>query len=52
VLAGIGVVLPAWGGAVRISLSTVIVAINAQTLRDLDLRAEGETQTTLRPAGM
>jgi Cu2+-exporting ATPase len=38
VLAPIGIVLPAWAGAVLMSLSTVIVAINAQTLRRLDLR--------------
>jgi P-type Cu2+ transporter len=37
VLAGIGLVLPAWVGAVLMSLSTVIVALNAQTLRRLDL---------------
>ena len=37
VLAGVGVVLPAWIGAVLMSLSTVIVAINAQTLRSLEL---------------
>ncbi|MCL4302110.1 MAG: copper-translocating P-type ATPase [Anaerolineae bacterium] len=38
VLAGLGFVLPAWVGAVLMSLSTIIVAINAQTLRRLDLR--------------
>jgi Cu2+-exporting ATPase len=37
VLAGIGFVLPAWVGAVLMSLSTIIVAINAQLLRRLDL---------------
>jgi Cu2+-exporting ATPase len=36
-LAGIGIVLPAWAGAVLMSLSTIIVAINAQTLRGLQL---------------
>jgi Cu2+-exporting ATPase len=35
VLAGIGFVLPAAGGAALMSLSTIIVAINAQTLRGL-----------------
>jgi Cu2+-exporting ATPase len=40
VLAGIGLVLPAWVGAVLMSLSTIIVAINAQTLRRQELRAE------------
>jgi cation transport ATPase len=32
-LAGIGIVVPVWAGAVLMSLSTIIVAINAQTLR-------------------
>jgi Cu2+-exporting ATPase len=32
-------VLPAWVGAVLMSLSTIIVALNAQLLRRLDLRA-------------
>ena len=38
VLAPVGLVLPAWVGAVLMSLSTVIVALNAQTLRRLQLR--------------
>jgi Cu2+-exporting ATPase len=50
VLAGIGVVLPAWVGAVLMSLSTIIVAINAQTLRGLDLHPEELSQAALRPA--
>jgi Cu2+-exporting ATPase len=50
VLAGLGIVLPAWVGAVLMSLSTIIVAINAQTLRRLDLRAEEPAQATLQPA--
>lgn len=33
VLAGIGVVLPVWVGAILMSLSTIMVALNAQTLR-------------------
>jgi Cu2+-exporting ATPase len=37
VLAGVGFILPAWGGAVLMSLSTIIVALNAQTLRRLRL---------------
>ncbi len=37
-LAPLGVVLPAWMGAVLMSLSTIIVAVNAQTLRGLRLR--------------
>jgi P-type Cu2+ transporter len=38
VLAPIGFVLPMSVGAVLMSLSTVVVALNAQTLRRLDLR--------------
>jgi Cu2+-exporting ATPase len=38
VLAGLGLVLPAWVAALLMSLSTIVVAINAQTLRTLDLR--------------
>jgi P-type Cu2+ transporter len=37
VLAGVGFVLPVWVGATLMSLSTIIVAINAQTLRGLKL---------------
>ena len=37
VFAGMGLVLPAWVGAVLMSLSTVIVAANSQTLRRLTL---------------
>ena len=37
VLAPLGFVLPAYVGALLMSLSTVIVAVNAQTLRRLDL---------------
>ncbi|WP_221583660.1 heavy metal translocating P-type ATPase [Microbacterium sp. G2-8] len=40
VLAPIGFVLPMSVGAVLMSLSTVVVALNAQTLRRLDLRPE------------
>ena len=39
VLATIGFVLPAWVGAVLMSLSTIIVAINAQLLRGLKLQS-------------
>jgi Cu2+-exporting ATPase len=39
VLAPIGLVLPAWVGALLMSLSTIIVAINAQALRRLDLHS-------------
>ena len=34
-----GLVLPAWAGAALMSASTIIVALNAQTLRGLRLRA-------------
>jgi P-type Cu2+ transporter len=37
VLAGVGFVLPVWVGAVLMSASTIIVALNAQTLRRLRL---------------
>ena len=37
ILAGVGFVLPAWVGALLMSLSTIIVALNAQTLRRLDM---------------
>ncbi len=40
VLAPIGFVLPMEVGAILMSLSTIIVAVNAQTLRRLDLRPE------------
>jgi len=38
VLAGIGFVLPPAAGAVAMSLSTVVVALNAQLLRRVRLR--------------
>ncbi|GAB4087323.1 hypothetical protein GCM10028784_39530 [Myceligenerans cantabricum] len=38
VLAGIGFVMPMSAGALLMSLSTVVVALNAQLLRRLDLR--------------
>ncbi len=51
VLAGVGFVLPAWAGAGLMSLSTIIVAINAQTLRRLDLgQPEPTGQAQPRPA--
>ncbi|MBO0690494.1 MAG: heavy metal translocating P-type ATPase [Candidatus Dormibacteraeota bacterium] len=46
VLAGIGIVLPMEVGAILMSLSTVIVALNAQLLRRLDLRPVGRTGGT------
>ena len=51
VLAPIGFVLPMSVGAVLMSLSTVVVALNAQLLRRLDLRPASSTQAILgRPA--
>nr|MBA2453178.1 heavy metal translocating P-type ATPase [Chloroflexia bacterium] len=41
VLAPIGFVLPPAVGAVLMSVSTIVVALNAQLLRRLDLRADG-----------
>ena len=49
VLAGIGFVLPAWVGAVLMSLSTIIVALNAQLLRRLDLRDTPVAQASAAP---
>jgi P-type Cu2+ transporter len=40
VLAGVGVVLSPAAGAVLMSASTVVVALNAQLLRRLDLAPE------------
>ncbi|WP_411730522.1 heavy metal translocating P-type ATPase [Paeniglutamicibacter sp.] len=44
VLAGIGFVLPMSVGAVLMSISTVVVALNAQLLRRLDLRPGARTE--------
>ena len=43
VLAPIGFVMPMSVGAILMSLSTVVVAANAQLLRRLDLRPEAVT---------
>ena len=51
VLAPIGFVLPMSVGAILMSLSTVIVALNAQLLRRLDLRPEASTRAVLARAG-
>ena len=40
VLAPIGFVLPMTVGAILMSLSTIVVALNAQLLRRLDLRPD------------
>ncbi|KMO82704.1 Copper-exporting P-type ATPase B [Mycolicibacterium chubuense] len=48
VLAPIGFVLPMSVGAILMSLSTVVVALNAQLLRRLDLTPEASTRAILR----
>src|SRR5699024_2213694 len=50
VLAPVGFVMPMAVGAVLMSLSTVVVALNAQVLRRLDLRPEASTKAVLRRA--
>ncbi len=47
VLAPIGFVLPMSVGAILMSLSTIVVALNAQLLRRLDLRPQATTRTAL-----
>ncbi|MFI6578869.1 heavy metal translocating P-type ATPase [Nocardiopsis sp. NPDC050513] len=47
VLAPVGFVMPMAVGAVLMSLSTVVVALNAQLLRRLDLRPEASTAAVL-----
>ncbi|GAA1796424.1 heavy metal translocating P-type ATPase [Agromyces lapidis] len=47
ILAPIGFVMPMSVGAILMSLSTVIVAANAQLLRRLDLRPEASTRAVL-----
>ena len=51
VLAPIGFVMPMSLGALLMSVSTVIVALNAQLLRRLDLRPDTvvPTATAIRP---
>lgn len=48
ILAPIGFVLPMSIGAILMSLSTVVVAFNAQLLRRLDLRPEASAQAVLQ----
>jgi Cu2+-exporting ATPase len=48
VFAWAGLVLPAWAGAALMSASTIVVALNAQTLRGLRLRP-GETGPAAAP---
>ena len=47
VLAPIGFVLPMAVGALLMSLSTIIVALNAQLLRRIDLTPEASTRSVL-----
>jgi Cu2+-exporting ATPase len=47
VLAPIGLVMPMSVGAILMSASTVVVAVNAQLLRRLDLRPEASVQAIL-----
>ncbi len=47
VLAPFGFVLPMSVGAILMSLSTIVVALNAQLLRRLDLRPEASTRAVL-----
>ena len=49
VLAPIGIVMPVAVGALLMSLSTIVVALNAQTLRGLDLRSMGRGAAGPRP---
>ena len=49
VLAPLGIVMPAAVGAVLMSVSTIIVAVNAQTLRGLDLRVTGPVTAAPQP---
>ncbi|RKS09163.1 Cu2+-exporting ATPase [Nocardiopsis sp. Huas11] len=51
VLAPVGFVMPMAVGAVLMSLSTVVVALNAQLLRRLDLAPGASTRAVLRAAG-
>jgi P-type Cu2+ transporter len=47
VLAPIGFVMPMSVGATLMSISTVVVALNAQLLRRLDLRPEASVEAVL-----
>ena len=51
VLAPIGFVLPMSVGAILMSLSTVVVALNAQLLRRIDLSPEASTRAVLERRG-
>ena len=45
----LGIVMPVAVGALLMSLSTIAVALNAQTLRGLDLRSIGRGAAVPRP---
>ena len=45
ILAPLGFVLPMSAGAILMSLSTIVVALNAQLLHRLDLRPHAGTDT-------
>lgn len=47
VLARVGFVLPMSVGAILMSLSTIVVALNAQLLRRIDLSPEASTRAVL-----
>lgn len=47
VLAPIGFAMPMSVGAILMSISTVVVALNAQLLRRLDLRPEASVEAVL-----
>ncbi|MGZ8805255.1 MAG: heavy metal translocating P-type ATPase, partial [Microbacterium sp.] len=51
VLAPVGFVLPMSVGAILMSVSTIVVALNAQLLRRLDLRPESSTRAILGDRG-
>ena len=50
ILAPIGFVLPMSIGALLMSASTVVVALNAQLLRRVDLSPESSTKKALKSA--
>lgn len=47
ILAPLGFVLPIFVGAILMSLSTIVVALNAQLLRRIDLSPEASTRSVL-----
>jgi P-type Cu2+ transporter len=49
VLAPVGFVLPPAVGAIMMSLSTIVVALNAQLLRRITLRPDGEPAPAVSP---